>query len=153
MKLCSSQKKRNQRQSHLPRKSRRPQKRFRFEIIHRFSYFVTIFYESYCWRIRTNILRILFRRKWSSRFGFTLVPSFSSVAPDYANVINNPMDFFTIRHKVGNNEYDHLDEFKKDVELISVSLQSEPLPFFRKMLWYTISPAQSIILQPKSCLL
>lgn len=41
------------------------------------------------------------------------------MAPDYATIIQEPMDFMTIRSKIEQNQYASLDEFSHDVQLIS----------------------------------
>lgn len=38
--------------------------------------------------------------------------------PDYLHVIKNPMDLGTIRIKLDTNEYQSIDEFERDVDLV-----------------------------------
>jgi len=38
--------------------------------------------------------------------------------PDYHDIISNPMDFGTIKNKLGNNDYETLDKFFGDCQLI-----------------------------------
>ncbi|KAI6182584.1 Bromodomain-containing protein 7 [Aphelenchoides bicaudatus] len=45
-------------------------------------------------------------------------PVLASVAPDYHQVIEIPMDFSTMRKKVDGNEYSNIEELKKDMSLI-----------------------------------
>lgn len=45
-------------------------------------------------------------------------PVSPSVAPDYAQVISQPMDFFTMQNKINENQYTKLEEIKNDVSLI-----------------------------------
>lgn len=40
------------------------------------------------------------------------------MAPDYLIIIKEPMDFTTIRGKIEQNEYQHIDEFHTDINLI-----------------------------------
>jgi hypothetical protein len=44
--------------------------------------------------------------------------AFSTDAPDYPTIITNPMDFSTIRTKIADNAYNHIDDLKKDIDLI-----------------------------------
>lgn len=43
---------------------------------------------------------------------------FRSMAPDYHQVIKEPMDFSTMRSKIEANEYEDVAAFRKDVELV-----------------------------------
>lgn len=43
---------------------------------------------------------------------------FRSMAPDYHEVIKEPMDFATVRQKIENDEYADITALKKDADLI-----------------------------------
>lgn len=45
-------------------------------------------------------------------------PVSASVAPDYATVISQPMDFYTIQNKINSNVYQALEELRADAVLI-----------------------------------
>lgn len=37
---------------------------------------------------------------------------------DYFDIITEPMDFGTIRHKLNNNVYNNIEEFSRDMNLV-----------------------------------
>ncbi|CAH1963535.1 unnamed protein product [Acanthoscelides obtectus] len=45
-------------------------------------------------------------------------PVTDAIAPGYSQIISNPMDFSTMRQKIDQNEYKHLDEFIADFKLM-----------------------------------
>ncbi|KAJ3123564.1 nuA3 HAT complex component nto1 [Nowakowskiella sp. JEL0407] len=45
-------------------------------------------------------------------------PVTPEIAPDYRDIIEHPMDFFTMEKKIENWEYANFNEFKADIELI-----------------------------------
>lgn len=53
--------------------------------------------------------------------GYFANPVTLDEAPDYNDVIETPMDFSTIREKIENNTYAHIDEFRAHVDLISAN--------------------------------
>ncbi|KAE9549864.1 hypothetical protein FO519_006917 [Halicephalobus sp. NKZ332] len=61
------------------------------------------------------ILRKLVFKDPEEYFTYPVSPS---VAPDYAQVIAQPMDFFTMQKKVNEGQYTKLEEVKNDVNLI-----------------------------------
>ncbi|KAI1720678.1 bromodomain-containing protein [Ditylenchus destructor] len=63
-----------------------------------------------------HILRKLISKDPEEFFAHPVEPS---TAPDYSKIIDIPMDFSTMRRKIEDNEYTHLDEFKTDVNLIA----------------------------------
>lgn len=47
-----------------------------------------------------------------------LSPVTKEEVPDYYDIISNPMDFGTIKSKLGDDKYERLDEFFSDCQLI-----------------------------------
>lgn len=47
-----------------------------------------------------------------------LSPVTKDEVPDYHDIISNPMDFGTIKYKLGNGDYETLDKFFSDCQLI-----------------------------------
>ncbi|KAJ8917342.1 hypothetical protein NQ315_002364 [Exocentrus adspersus] len=45
-------------------------------------------------------------------------PVTDNIAPGYSSIITNPMDFSTMRQKIEENQYTHLDEFVADFKLM-----------------------------------
>ncbi|KAK0425096.1 hypothetical protein QR680_009027 [Steinernema hermaphroditum] len=62
-----------------------------------------------------NLLRKFLEKDPDEYFAY---PVTQSMAPDYADVIKNPMDFWTIRQKIDKNEYKNIREMEADVVLI-----------------------------------
>uniref|UniRef100_A0A915AJ43 Bromo domain-containing protein n=1 Tax=Parascaris univalens TaxID=6257 RepID=A0A915AJ43_PARUN len=62
-----------------------------------------------------NLLRKLQAKDPEEYFAF---PVTQSMAPDYHQVIKEPMDFSTMRSKIEANEYADVAAFRKDVELV-----------------------------------
>ncbi|VDK43661.1 unnamed protein product [Anisakis simplex] len=62
-----------------------------------------------------NLLRKLHAKDPEEYFAF---PVTQSMAPDYHQVIKEPMDFSTMRSKIETNEYNDLASFRRDVELV-----------------------------------
>ncbi|CAK9295131.1 unnamed protein product [Gordionus sp. m RMFG-2023] len=50
--------------------------------------------------------------------GFFAYPVNDLIAPGYSSIIQQPMDFSTIRNKIENNEYETIGLFHKDVKLM-----------------------------------
>ncbi|CAI5437863.1 unnamed protein product [Caenorhabditis angaria] len=50
--------------------------------------------------------------------GYFATPVTKSVAPDYHEIVKEPMDFQTVREKIEDNKYDSMTELQKDCELI-----------------------------------
>lgn len=46
-------------------------------------------------------------------------PVDSSIAPDYRNIIKNPIDLSTIHKKLESNQYHSIEDWQKDIQLIS----------------------------------
>ncbi|KAJ3254242.1 Bromodomain containing protein 7 [Boothiomyces macroporosus] len=51
-------------------------------------------------------------------YGFFLYPVDTTLVPDYANIIKNPMDLGTMKEKVLKKMYKDCEEFRKDFELV-----------------------------------
>jgi len=47
-----------------------------------------------------------------------LSPVKKDEVPDYHDIISNPMDFGTIKYKLGNGDYETLNEFFGDCQLV-----------------------------------
>lgn len=47
-----------------------------------------------------------------------LSPVTKNEVPDYHDIISNPMDFGTIKYKLGNGDYETLDKFFSDCQLV-----------------------------------
>jgi hypothetical protein len=47
-----------------------------------------------------------------------LSPVTKNEVPDYHDIISNPMDFGTIKYKLGNDGYETLDKFLSDCQLV-----------------------------------
>ncbi|VDK75517.1 unnamed protein product [Litomosoides sigmodontis] len=62
-----------------------------------------------------NLLRKMKAKDPDEYFAF---PVTQSMAPDYHDIIKEPMDFATIRQKIDRDEYPDIAAFKKDAELI-----------------------------------
>ncbi|EFO22278.1 hypothetical protein LOAG_06208 [Loa loa] len=62
-----------------------------------------------------NLLRKMKAKDPDEYFAF---PVTQSMAPDYHEIIKEPMDFATIRQKIDRDEYPDIATFKKDAELI-----------------------------------
>ncbi|TKR93596.1 hypothetical protein L596_008018 [Steinernema carpocapsae] len=62
-----------------------------------------------------NLLRKFLEKDPDEYFAY---PVTQSMAPDYADVIKNPMDFWSIRQKIDRNEYQNIREMEADVVLI-----------------------------------
>lgn len=50
--------------------------------------------------------------------GIFAFPVTDAIAPGYSNIIQNPMDFSTMKRKIENNEYETILEYKKDFKLM-----------------------------------
>lgn len=63
----------------------------------------------------TYMLRQLEKRDTNAFFAW---PVTDSIAPGYSTIIKNPMDFYTIRKKIGQRTYETIAEMKADVKLM-----------------------------------
>ncbi|CAF1554610.1 unnamed protein product [Rotaria magnacalcarata] len=62
-----------------------------------------------------HLLRLLTRK---DKEGFFQYPVTDQLAPGYSQVITRPMDFFTMRKKINQDEYLNILEFRTDFELL-----------------------------------
>ncbi|CAF5170645.1 unnamed protein product, partial [Rotaria magnacalcarata] len=62
-----------------------------------------------------HLLRLLTRK---DKEGFFQYPVTDQLAPGYSQIITRPMDFFTMRKKINQDEYLNILEFRTDFELL-----------------------------------
>ncbi|CAF2782505.1 unnamed protein product [Rotaria sp. Silwood2] len=62
-----------------------------------------------------HLLRLLSRK---DKEGFFQYPITDQLAPGYSQIITRPMDFFTIKKKISQDEYLNIVEFRSDFELM-----------------------------------
>ncbi|CAG8576499.1 16171_t:CDS:10, partial [Acaulospora morrowiae] len=68
--------------------------------------------------LRTILSKLLDSFNKKDAYGFFSEPVDTSVVTDYLTIIQNPMDFGTMRKKIDCNEYTSIDEFKEDFSLV-----------------------------------
>lgn len=74
-------------------------------------------------RFCQQVLRELMSKKYDS-ISYPFVEPVDPVAldcPNYFNVVKNPMDLGTVRHKMQNGEYDNGEQFEKDVRQVFIN--------------------------------
>ncbi|XP_074275582.1 uncharacterized protein LOC141599467 [Silene latifolia] len=64
------------------------------------------------------LLFILDRLQKKDTYGVFADPVDAEELPDYHEIIDNPMDFSTVRKKLEDGSYGHLEDFEKDIYLI-----------------------------------
>ncbi|CAG8501961.1 14006_t:CDS:10 [Acaulospora colombiana] len=68
--------------------------------------------------LRTILCKLLDSFNKKDAYGFFAEPVDTTVVTDYLTIIQNPMDFGTMRKKIDCNKYASIDEFKGDFSLV-----------------------------------
>ncbi|CAG8489966.1 2049_t:CDS:10 [Ambispora leptoticha] len=71
------------------------------------------------YEFKAVMLKILEGCEKKDPYGDFIEPVDTAAVPDYLDIIKNPMDFTTIRHKIEDNKYLDIDKFKDDLLLVA----------------------------------
>ncbi|CAG8509067.1 1404_t:CDS:10 [Ambispora gerdemannii] len=71
------------------------------------------------YEFKAVMLKILEGCEKKDPYGDFIEPVDTAAVPDYLDIIKNPMDFTTIRHKIEDNKYLEIDKFKDDLLLVA----------------------------------